>query len=581
MLIKHVRLQGHPGIGDLDLDFTDGAGQTFRTIVLAGGNGAGKTAVLETLQRVFENAMGAELGTVSIVFEFDEADITKLRSASPSPIALNNPVSEFTLFCDTSAAASDDWNKAYKLTWQDPVGTVVKGPTPVVVQEAWRALFRSFYSEASVNFSAAPTKSVTSTSLDAAQLAPRRSGSKLAVEITQLLIDIRAADAEDLAVWVRDNPSNAPPQSVVDTRFSRFARAFELMFPAKRFLKVNRLGANLRPEFTEHNRISGIDQLSTGEKQIVFRAGFLLRDLSSALTSVILIDEPELSLHPDWQEKILGFYASLLSDETGKHPQIIAATHSPFIVHGAANAKTIVLEKNPSSGVVAAMPTPVYPSVRGTEAVRAFNVDAFLDAAARGKLLVLTEGETDAQIIRTAWDKLYNGKPRPFELRSALGAKNISITLNDGELLSKLNGRPIVGLFDFDDAFDQWNGVWGKRTGGPSSVIGSEADGLIKKHPSGALAWTMLLPVPAFRQGYASRELAGESILPIELMFEDADLPNGLIAYRQLALQMSQPYVVPSQKAPFAASTSNFTASKFAAFEPLFDRFDHMLSGTI
>ena len=581
MLIKSVHLRGHPGVGDLDLDFTDGAGNGFRTVVLAGGNGSGKTAVLEAIQRVFEGTLGTEIGTVTIVFEFDADDVTRLRAAAGGPISFNTTVTEFTVVHDSSMAAKQNWAKAYQLTWEDPGGSVINGPTPIMPQPPWRDLFRTFFSEASVNFSAPRATTITSTTLDSAEAAPRRSGSNLAAEITQLLIDVRAADAEDLAVWVRANIGATPPTTVIDSRFSRFTRAFQYMFPGKRFHSVARVNEEMRVEFLENGRVSTIDQLSTGEKQIVFRAGFLLRDLIATAKSIILIDEPELSLHPDWQEKILAFYVALLSDANGKHPQIITATHSPFIVHGAANAKTIVLEKNPATGAIGAMATPVYPSVSGTEAVRAFNIDAFLDAAAQGKLLVLTEGETDAQIMRIAWDKLNPGRPRAFEFRSALGAKNINITLNDGELLTKLGGRPIVGLFDFDDSFDQWKGVWGKKVGGPSAVIGTEADGLIKKHPSGAAAWTMLLPVPTFRANYASRQLAGASILPIEFMFEDADLPPALVAHRQLPMQQSQPYIVPSQKTAFANNVSALSPSKFVTFTPVFDRFDQMLSGSV
>ena len=51
-----------------------------------------------------------------------------------------------------------------------------------------------------------------------------------------------------------------------------------------------------------------IASLSSGEKQIVFRGAFLLRNQQSAKGSVILIDEPEISLHPIWQEKIYDYY---------------------------------------------------------------------------------------------------------------------------------------------------------------------------------------------------------------------------------------------------------------------------------
>ncbi len=63
--------------------------------------------------------------------------------------------------------------------------------------------------------------------------------------------------------------------------------------------------------------------LSSGEKQ-------LLRMLVAGIDSqdeVMLIDEPELSLHIDWQRDLLGALETL-TQET----QVIVATHSPEVM---------------------------------------------------------------------------------------------------------------------------------------------------------------------------------------------------------------------------------------------------------
>lgn len=64
------------------------------------------------------------------------------------------------------------------------------------------------------------------------------------------------------------------------------------------------------------------DKLSSGEKQML---SFLCYNLFSQSTS-IYIDEPELSLHPDWQRLLIP---TLL--EQGTNNQYFLATHSPFI----------------------------------------------------------------------------------------------------------------------------------------------------------------------------------------------------------------------------------------------------------
>ena len=64
------------------------------------------------------------------------------------------------------------------------------------------------------------------------------------------------------------------------------------------------------------------DKLSAGEKQLL---SFLCYNTFSENTA-IFIDEPELSLHVDWQRLLLP---TLLEQETGN--QFFIATHSPFI----------------------------------------------------------------------------------------------------------------------------------------------------------------------------------------------------------------------------------------------------------
>jgi len=69
-----------------------------------------------------------------------------------------------------------------------------------------------------------------------------------------------------------------------------------------------------------------IKTLSSGEKQILTLFTYLKFHNKSG--TVFIIDEPELSLHPKWQEDFLKAVEAL----TPKNTQIIIATHSPIIV---------------------------------------------------------------------------------------------------------------------------------------------------------------------------------------------------------------------------------------------------------
>jgi ATPase subunit of ABC transporter with duplicated ATPase domains len=68
--------------------------------------------------------------------------------------------------------------------------------------------------------------------------------------------------------------------------------------------------------------------LSSGEKQmLIILLTALVQDNQPA---VMILDEPELSLHTDWQERLIDDIRKL-----NGHVQIIIATHSPsIIIHG-------------------------------------------------------------------------------------------------------------------------------------------------------------------------------------------------------------------------------------------------------
>ena len=80
-----------------------------------------------------------------------------------------------------------------------------------------------------------------------------------------------------------------------------------------------------------------IDDLSTGEKTLISKILYLY--IKETEDSIVLIDEPELSLHPSWQNRILKLYENFAKEN---NCQIIIATHSPHII-GSAKSEYIRL----------------------------------------------------------------------------------------------------------------------------------------------------------------------------------------------------------------------------------------------
>ena len=84
-----------------------------------------------------------------------------------------------------------------------------------------------------------------------------------------------------------------------------------------------------------------IDDLSTGEKEILNKLFYFF--IKNTQNSIILIDEPEISLHPTWQSYIFKIYKNLA---TKYNNQIIIATHSPQLIASTPNKNLIILSKD-------------------------------------------------------------------------------------------------------------------------------------------------------------------------------------------------------------------------------------------
>lgn len=91
-------------------------------------------------------------------------------------------------------------------------------------------------------------------------------------------------------------------------------------------------GEKIQLEFDETdfriNLSKNLNELSSGQKQLIGIVAFSLLEMNNSIFKkpLILIDEPELSLHIDWQ-RMLNHYLSAFENN-----QYFVATHSPFFL---------------------------------------------------------------------------------------------------------------------------------------------------------------------------------------------------------------------------------------------------------
>ena len=150
-------------------------------------------------------------------------------------------------------------------------------------------LANCLFSEAELNFRVPPIniQQAHVEELDRHPVSPNRGrmrgGANLASRIAHALVSLQVADDRDLNQWVRQNPGQAAPEELFDRRWRMFSDAFARMFPSKRLASIQEIGSSgsYTVIFEEYGRRISLDDLSSGEKQIVFRGAFLLRKLTN------------------------------------------------------------------------------------------------------------------------------------------------------------------------------------------------------------------------------------------------------------------------------------------------------------
>lgn len=383
--IRRISFINHPVLKNLSLDFCDFEGNAVDTVIIAGENGAGKSTILDCLYKIVSNTINFEA-----VVEIEE----------------NNQVTKLTYDSRTLA-------KSQAIFVNDG-----RGFDDYVGNSYFQAKYPmcGIFSDVDINFRAKNPSSVTSMVVDSAKNS-RRSDNNMSNNINQLLIDIQAADDADLAKAYKEakNTSASTDNLDIDIRIGRFTKAFNKMFEDLTYSHVENTGSHKSIIFSKNGNKIPIENLSSGEKQIVYRGCFLLKDINAINGAFVFIDEPEISLHPSWQIKVMDYYKGMFTDKNGiQTSQIFVVTHSPFIIHNENryNDKVIVCSRN-ENGDIEIKDKPDYYKCTSSEAVYdAFKIESFEPDIPT----VYLEGRTDEMYFNKALEVFdYDNIPFKFK----------------------------------------------------------------------------------------------------------------------------------------------------------------------
>lgn len=422
--IRKITFKNHSVLGDLSLDFCNSNGKAVDTIIFAGENGSGKSTILNCLFKI----------AVEDFFENVEAEI----ESSVSQVGV--------LKLSVKRFGGGHWSR----TVTDSVGNNI----------AIKSM-RGIFSDVDINFKTQPIQSVTSRTLDASK-GSIRSDVNFPTEIKQLLVDIQALDNDAIARAVENNPDVAYRELKIDKRMPRFTSAFGKMFEELRYEGVDNSNGHKEIYFEKYGQKIPLDQLSSGEKQIVYRGCFLLKDKEALNGAFVFIDEPEISLHPVWQKKIMDYYKGIFTNADGiQTSQIFAVTHSPFVIHNEnrKNDKVIILKRD-ADGKIVVEDHPEYYECSSVKVVEdAFSITDFSEHQYDStRSCVYLEGRTDEKYFNRALE-VFGYKEVPFQFKwigyiddngqeRYTGCKSLD-QAKDFLISSKLNFKNVL-LYDCD-----------------------------------------------------------------------------------------------------------------------------------
>lgn len=280
-----------------------------------------------------------------------------------------------------------------------------------------------------------------------------------------------------------------------------FQKEFETLSMLEKFGMLDNLktldmlkGISIELELEDGTRI-GIEEFSDGQFQSIYI--YAVTEIFKELNCLTLLDEPDAFLHPEWQFKFLEQVFDIVDSQNSKN-HILMSSHSASTIMKTNESiislfefagNKIITAKANKSDVVKSLSAGL---ISFTEGEASLNIQNILKNTSGSVLF--TEGITDEMILEIAWSKLYPDEQRKFDIQQAFDRIFLRNLFSRNELQENFPNRNMFALFDFDEAFDDWNGL--KKS---NDVVTNPFQGLTKQLTY-TYHYASLLPVPTFEK---------------------------------------------------------------------------------
>ncbi len=288
MKIRKLKIKNYKMFEDIEFDFTDKNGKTLDTVIFAGINGTGKTSLLEFIMKIFTDINHyayEDIDKVELELYKNERNLIV-----ESQYYSDNDIKKYMIFKGNERKYMD--NEIYSIT------EILSDKNNFKISYFHNNVFsdkKKFFQNSDVFFKY--------------------------IDYENFEKDLQKYFDDVIYKYILKN-RNLTANQVIEKRIKEINNFLKE-------LKITTKIVDIEDNKLILENISGkkleIKDLSDGEKQIYFRAIFF--NTLNLENSLIFVDEPELSLHPQWQSLAVNFYQN-----AGNDNQVFLATHSPHII---------------------------------------------------------------------------------------------------------------------------------------------------------------------------------------------------------------------------------------------------------
>lgn len=285
-----------------------------------------------------------------------------------------------------------------------------------------------------------------------------------------------------------------------------------------------------------------INGFSDGQFQSIYL--FALMEAFQDRNCITLLDEPDSFLHPEWQYEFLK-QTKALSQVSKRKNHVLMSTHSPSTIAAVHKERiknfelenNIVNVKNSEKNEIIKSLSAGLITLSEDETI--MSISTYLKNTTQPVLF--TEGISDEYILEQAWKKLFPDKARPFCIHNAFDRNYLRVLFSRDDIIKNHPGRTLFALFDFDDAYGDWNGLLNdkKKSRKERDEITDPFNGLTAKLKD-RNHYAMLLPVPKIEK--IKKQVLNEDNEPweqphlsIELLFFKEELLGKWFTMRSTA----------------------------------------------